>query len=117
MYLITLRVNQHHASSTPILIGSTVHVEDPLSYVFSTGCGVLTVSRLNHFHCLSITHHPSYFGCIDVGELYYKVSKGLPLNYHLGAITYIELPQIDCPLEEPTRGLWLLEHLAQRVVG
>ena len=92
MYLMFVRADQHHASSRPILVGSTIHIEDTLFCLCLTDCGVLTVSHLNHFCCISIVHRPSYFGCISVGELYYKVNKCLPLNYYLGAIAYIKLP-------------------------
>ena len=90
---MSLRADQHHANPRP---------KHPLFYIFLPGCRVLTISHLNHFHYLFIAQHPCYFCCIDVGELCYKVSNGLPLDCRSGAVAHIELPQPDCPLEEST---------------
>ena len=89
MYLMSFRADQHHANPKAILIGGAIHIEDPLFCIFLIGCKVLTVSHLNCFRCLGIGRHPSYFGCISVGKLYYKVGKGMPLNCHSGAIAYM----------------------------
>ena len=102
MYLMSLWANQHYASSGLMLIRSIVHIEDPLVGVFLIGCGVLTIFRLSHFHYLDIVRHPGCFGCIVVGELCYKVGKGLPFNFRSGVIAYIKLPQLNRPFEEPT---------------
>ena len=91
---MSLGADQHYASSKPILIGSPIHIEDLLFCVFLIGCGYLTVFCLNHFRYLSITRHPSYFDCISLGELCYKV------GCLLRAIAHIKLPQLNRPLEE-----------------
>ena len=90
MYLISFRADQHHANSRAILILGTVNIDDPLFHVFLINYRVLIISCLNHFRCLSIVHHSSYFGCISVGESYYKVGKGSPFNYRSRVIAYIE---------------------------
>ena len=56
---------------------------------------------LHHIHCLGNVHHPSYFDCVDVGELNYEIDQGLPFDCHSGVKVHVELPQLDCPFEEP----------------
>ena len=91
MYFVSFWANYHHASSRPILIGNSIYVEDPLFCILFSDCRYFTVSRLIHFNCLDVACHPNYCDCIGIGEFYYEISKGLPLDCCSGAVVYVEL--------------------------